>query len=111
MAATERPWHIRDGTNIFRGDRLVANTGGYATNIDPHAVLRENRANAALIVKAVNHHEELRAALFSVLCSVPQEHEGECTYCGGIRFATGGRCLNSDCSGNKARALLEEIEP
>ena len=59
MTATDRPWYIRDGTNIFMGDRLVANTGGYSTSVDPAAVLQENRDNAEYIVKAVNEREEL----------------------------------------------------
>ena len=56
MTATKRPWIIKDIYNIFRADgrRLVCTTGGYSSNVNAEAVDDENRANAALIVRAVN---------------------------------------------------------
>lgn len=49
------------------GERLVASTAGHQSNVFPDQVESENRANGDLILRAVNSHEELLAALKSIL--------------------------------------------
>jgi hypothetical protein len=49
---TPGPWHIKHEWNIFSGERLVANTGGYTSNRDGEAVRQENIANANLVAAA-----------------------------------------------------------
>jgi len=54
---TKGPWTIKWDTNIFSGERLVANTGGHrsnVTNVDP-----ENQANARLIAAAPEQNSAL----------------------------------------------------
>ena len=57
--STPRPWGLeRDGLTLTMGDQIVA------TAIAPDgASLAEQRANAALIVRAVNAHDAMREAL------------------------------------------------
>jgi hypothetical protein len=64
--ATPRPWSIKYEFNIFGPDkRLIA------------ACDRENVANAVLIVKAVNLHDELLEALEAYQNSNPLHHDGD----------------------------------
>ena len=49
---TPGPWHVQWQSNVFGGERLVANAGGHSSNFpgeDAHAV---NCANAELIARA-----------------------------------------------------------
>ena len=60
MKHTKGPWTIKWGTNVFSGDRIVANTGGHRSNVtdvDP-----ENEANAVLIAKAPTMYDQLASA-------------------------------------------------
>ena len=94
MTATKRPWIIKDIYNIFRADgrRLVCTTGGYSSNVNAEAVDDENVDNAALIVRAVNHHEELMEIARAVK-----------------RFDSFTACGEVEAVSKEARSLLERI--
>ncbi len=52
---TKGEWKLDDtGTAIYSGERLVANCGGYVLTQKETLTLAENKANAHLIVAAVN---------------------------------------------------------
>mgnify|MGYP001582133512 CR=1 FL=1 len=67
--ATPRPWALTDGSKRIHpaghvwgaNGRLTAGCMGYSTNTEPDGGTGENAANAALIVRAVNAHDELMA--------------------------------------------------
>lgn len=48
---TKGPWVVDDGNNVFGGGRIVANCGGYQTNIG-NSHMAENEANASLVAAA-----------------------------------------------------------
>ena len=50
-------WTIYEKTHVMSGNRLIANTGGYSFNVDSGKVLRENEANARLLVVAPKMYE------------------------------------------------------
>lgn len=53
MAHTPGPWTIRYETNVFSADdRLVANAGGYSSNVNSDRVRAENLVNTRLIAAA-----------------------------------------------------------
>lgn len=52
MGYTKGRWEVRYQINVFCGRRLVANCGGYQSNVDSDGVDAENRANARLIANA-----------------------------------------------------------
>ena len=58
---TETPYTIEDKTQIVKGNRLVANAGGWSTNYDDSRSV--NEANARFIVKTCNNHDALVGAL------------------------------------------------
>jgi len=60
MNYTKGEWKVKDGTSIFCGDRLVANTGGYTLTQHETKTLKENKANAHLIAAAPLMYEALR---------------------------------------------------
>lgn len=57
MNHTKDDWRVEDETQIVAGERLVANTGGYASNVKPARL--ENIGNAHLIAAAVNACKEI----------------------------------------------------
>ena len=65
---TPVPYEILYGTNVVKGNRIVANCGGYSDNTNPNT-LEDNKANAHFIVTACNAH----AALLKVCERIQQE--------------------------------------
>jgi hypothetical protein len=57
---TPAPWVVKHGHNVMGGGRVVANTGGYSSNINAEEVLLENNANTALIAAAPELLEALK---------------------------------------------------
>jgi hypothetical protein len=63
--ATPRPWKVNSGVNIESvNDKLVCHT-----RVDYDLKVSEQEANAELIVKAVNMHDEL----VEILCNITKE--------------------------------------
>ena len=58
---TPVPYEILYETNVVKGNRVVANCGGYSDNANPNT-LEDNKANAHFIVTACNAHADLLAA-------------------------------------------------
>jgi len=55
---TPGPWVIKYEYNVFGpNERGVAACGGYQSNVKTDNVHKENKANAAFIVRCVNSHE------------------------------------------------------
>ena len=48
---TSGDWELLHKTSVMSGRRLVANTGGYASNVNSTQVRKENEANANAITK------------------------------------------------------------
>jgi hypothetical protein len=70
MSATKRPWHTYPGhVGVYGGSRteIIASCGNLDTRRNPQTATDVNTANAALIVLAVNHHDELVQTLENVL--------------------------------------------
>jgi len=74
MNHTKTPWAVYSEFNIRQvgTNRGVASCGGYTISgeADSDKVFNENIANARFIVRAVNNHDKLVAALKSVLSIV-----------------------------------------
>ena len=67
---TATPWsrnRLTEWSVVGDGDRLVANTTGHQSNVKPELVEEENRANADLILRAVNSHEDLLDTLRRII--------------------------------------------
>jgi hypothetical protein len=84
MAATARPWslHWDDETVIVVADRGAMATQIYIASClergsdpDEDRPTEEAKANAALIVRAVNCHDELLAALKEVVAISDRKHD------------------------------------
>ena len=79
MNHTPTPWligEITDTAIVDKYRRLVANTGGFSTNMDDGQHVLENKANAEFIVNAANNYEALVAALKEIsVYSMPDELE------------------------------------
>ena len=60
MKHTKGPWTIKWMCNVFGGRRLVANCGGYRSNVED--VNPENEANAELIAQAPAMYDQLASA-------------------------------------------------
>ena len=63
------PWTVYEKTHVMSGDRLVANTGGYSSNVDSDKVIEENIANAQLTVAAPELYKKLKALLEKTDCN------------------------------------------
>lgn len=65
VEATERPWEVRErhGAPYVAAGPLIIADGIYASRESSDRGLTERRANAELIVRAVNAHDALVAAL------------------------------------------------
>lgn len=55
MEYTKGEWRVEDRWNVLSGRRLIANCGGYHSNVEP--VAEENEANAQLISSAPDLYE------------------------------------------------------
>ena len=62
MNYTKGEWKVEYETQVVCGDRLIANTGGYATTANYKLIQEENVANARLIAAAPGLYEGLKEA-------------------------------------------------
>ena len=89
---TPVPYEILYGTNVVKGNRIVANCGGYSDNMNPNT-LEDNKANAHFIVTACNAHADLLAACEAVVEAFwyEDEYDGnkvcDCAMCTAYRMA------------------------
>ena len=58
---TKGEWEVKDRWNVMMGRRLVANCGGYHSNVEP--VAEENEANARLIAQAPKLYKFAKSVL------------------------------------------------
>ncbi len=58
--------HIKGGTNIFKGEKYFASTGGSVDSRLPDNGIAQNEARAKLIVDSVNQVQQYRQALEAI---------------------------------------------
>ena len=63
------PWTIYEQTHVMSGQRIVANTGGYSSNVDSDKVRKENVANAQFIAATPELYEKFKALLEKTDCN------------------------------------------
>jgi hypothetical protein len=67
---------------------------------------KEAKADAELIVRAVNSHVKLVEALDTLLGGDDRDGNGHCRHCGGELEQDQQLCRNADCEGFQGRAAL-----
>lgn len=109
---TPMPWRVKHLTNVI-GRRedcdvevSIATTSGSQSNMVDTST--ENRANAELIVLAVNNHARLVAALRAMVTTALETAQS-CIYCGASFLMRGSEC-DSDCELRAAVVVLAEMD-